>query len=72
MIKFLLIWYTLRVCISCFIPACIPIFGKNLVPEILPNMPSTNQIAGFLNQPFLKNKMRKKAGFLYVYANSWD
>ena len=31
----------------------------------------TNQIARFLNQIYLKNKMMKQLGFLDVDTNSW-
>ena len=33
-------------------------------------MLSTNQIAGFLNQLFLQNKLMKQPHFLHVYTNS--
>ena len=39
-----------------------PRFGKNLV---------SNQIAGFLNQLYLQNKMMKKPDFLHVGTDSW-
>ena len=44
-----------------------PIFGKNLVPEILAKMFSANQIAGFLNQCF---PQKKSMNFLHVDTNS--
>ena len=36
-----------------------PIFGKNLVTEIWPKVFLANQIARFLNQLYLKNKVMK-------------
>ena len=44
--------------------------GKNLVREILATMLSANQIAGFLNQQFLRNKSMKHTYFLHVATNS--
>ena len=51
-------------------PCTNPIFGKKLVPEIYTKMFSANQIAGFLNQPFLQNKSMKQHHFLDVDTNS--
>ena len=47
-----------------------PIFGKNIFPEIQAKMLSANQIAGFLNQVFLQNKLMKQPHFCHVDANS--
>ena len=47
-----------------------PIFVRNLVPEIYPKKVSTNQIPGFLNQPFPKNKLMKQCSLLHVDTNS--
>ena len=46
-------------------------FGKNLVQEIWTKMLLGNQIAGFLNQLYLSNKMMKKPDFLHVDKASW-
>ena len=43
-----------------------PIFWKNLTPEILVKMHLANQFAGFLNQPYLQNKLMKWLTFLHV------
>ena len=42
-----------------------PIFGKNFFLVIL-----ASQVAGFLNQPFLQNKLMKQPNFLHVDTNS--
>ena len=47
-----------------------PIFWKDLVPEILAKMLSASQIAGFLNQLFLQNKLMKQSHFLHLDTNS--
>ena len=45
--------------------------GKNLVLKIWTKMLSANQIAGFLNQLYLQNKMIERPDFLHVNTNSW-
>ena len=40
-----------------------PIFVENLVPEIYAKMLLANEIAEFLNQLYLQNKIMKKADF---------
>ena len=47
------------------------IFGGDMVLEIWVEMLLTNQIAGFLNQIDLQNKVIKKPEFLHVDTNSW-
>ena len=34
-------------------------FGKIVIPEIWAKMFSANQVAGFINQPYLENKSVK-------------
>ena len=45
--------------------------GKYLMSEIRVKMLSANQIAGFLDQLYLKNKMMKKPDFLHVDTDPW-
>ena len=52
------------------VPAQIPYLEKIFVPEIWAKMFSANQIAGFLNQPFLQNKWMKQPNILHVDTNS--
>ena len=47
-----------------------PTFGNILASEIWAKIFSTNWIAGFFNQPHLKNKSMKYPDFLHVDANS--
>ena len=46
------------------------IFGKIVVPEISAKMLLGNEIAGFLNQLYLQNKVMKIPDFLHVDTNS--
>ena len=48
-----------------------PIFWGNLVPEIWAKILLVNQIAGFLNQLDLQNKVMKRPDFLHVDTNLW-
>ena len=45
--------------------------GKNLVPEVWAKMFSAHQIAGFLNQLYLWNKIMKEPDFMHVDTYSW-
>ena len=45
-------------------------FGEILVPEIWAKMLLANEIAGFLNQVYLQNKIMKNPDFLHVDTNS--
>ena len=47
------------------------IFGKILVPEIWVKIVLANEIAGFLNQLYLQNKIMKSSDFLHVDTNSF-
>ena len=53
----------MQVCINC----CM--LGKILIPEICAKMVLVSQIAGFLNQLYLWNKMMKNSNFLHVDTN---
>ena len=53
--------------LSCF--GTNPIFGKNPVPEILTEMLSASQIAGFLKQLIAQKKLIKQPHFLHVNTN---
>ena len=44
--------------------------GKIVVIELLPELLSTNQIAGFQKVQYLKNELRNEDYFLYVSHNS--
>ena len=56
--------------------------GKNLVPEVWAKMFSAHQIAGFLNQLYLYNKIMKERDFIcmliHIHGNQtliekyWD
>ena len=45
------------------------IFRKILVPEIWAKMLLANEIAGFVNQLYLQNKIMKNSDFLHVDTN---
>ena len=45
-------------------------FGKDRVSEILGKILPAIQIAGFLNQLYLQNKLMKLPGFLHVDTSS--
>ena len=47
-----------------------PIFEKNYVSEILAEMFSANQIAGFFYQSYVQNKSINQSYFLYINTNS--
>ena len=47
-----------------------PLFGKSVVPEMWVKVPSAIQIARFLNQPFLQNKLMKQPHFWHVDTKS--
>ena len=53
----------MKIYIICCVPANTA-FGKNLVSEIYAKLLSANQIARFLNQLFLQNKLMKQPNFL--------
>ena len=42
-----------------------------MISEIRVKMLSANQIAGFLDQLYLKNKLMKKPDFLHVDTDPW-
>ena len=46
------------------------IFGEIVVPEIWAKMLLANEIAGFLNELYLQNKIMKNSDFLHVDTNS--
>ena len=47
-----------------------PVFKKNFIPEIQAKMFLANQIAGFLNQPYLQNKSMNQPDCQHVDTNS--
>ena len=69
-INFLWIYSIMRIDIICCVPAQILYLVENLVPQIQAKMLSANQIAGFLNQLFLWNKLIEQSHFLHTDTNS--
>ena len=65
-INFFELFYNESLCLLC----SRIIFWKNLPPDTLVKMLSANQVAEFLNQPFLQNKFKKWPIFFCMFIQS--